>query len=106
LPSLQIHELLSIDTLKKSIQPADFESLYEILPYELYWDKVIKKEARGLDDYDLGEVEEVNNDTVITKKGVVDKDRFYLPRDKVSRFDGDKLWFEVTKDMAKGYRRD
>ena len=106
MPSLQIHELLSIDTLKKSIQPADFESLYEILPYELYWDKVIKKEARGLDDYDLGEVEEVNNDTVITKKGVVDKDRFYLPRDKVSRFDGDKLWFEVTKDMAKGYRRD
>jgi hypothetical protein len=70
LPSLQIHELLSIDTLKKSIQPADFESLYEILPYELYWDKVIKKEARGLDDYDLGEVEEVNNDTVITKKGL------------------------------------
>ena len=106
MPSLQIHELLSFDTLKKSIQPADFESLYEILPYELYWDKVIKKEARGLDDYDLGEVEEVNNDTVITKKGVVDKDRFYLPRDKVSRFDGDKVWFEVTKDMAKGYRRD
>ena len=112
MPSLQIHELLSIDTLKKSNQPADFESLYEMLPYELYmneqidWDKVIKKEARGLDDYDLGEVEEVNNDTVITKKGVVDKDRFYLPRDKVSRFDGDKLWFEVTKDMAKGYRRD
>jgi hypothetical protein len=54
----------------------------------------------------LGEVEEVNNDTVVTKKGVVDKDRFYLPRDKVSRFDGDKLWFEVTKDMAKEYRRD
>jgi hypothetical protein len=70
LPSLQIHELLSFDTLRKSIQPADFESLYEILPYELYWDKVIKKEARGLDDYDLGEVEEVNNDTVITKKGL------------------------------------
>jgi len=70
------------------------------------WEKVIKKEARGLDDYDLGEVEEVDEEHVITKKGVVDKDRFFLPRNKVSRFDGDKLWFEVTKDEAKTYRHD
>ena len=68
------------------------------------WDKVIKKEARGLDDYDLGEVQEVNEDIVITKKGVVDKDKFYLPRNKVNRFDGDKLWFEVSKDEAHAYK--
>lgn len=24
------------------------------------WEKVIKKEARGIDDYDLGEVQDVN----------------------------------------------
>jgi hypothetical protein len=70
------------------------------------WEKVIKKEARGLDDYDLGEVQEVNEDIVITKKGVVDKDRFYLPRNKVNKFDGDKLWFEVSKDEAKAYKHD
>ena len=68
------------------------------------WNDVIKKEARGLDDYDLGEVQEVNEEYVITKKGVVDKDRFYLPRNKVSKFDGDKLWFEVTKDESKVYK--
>ena len=70
------------------------------------WDKVIKKEARGLDDYDLGEVQELNEQFVITKKGVVDKDKFYLPRNKVIRFDEDKLWFEVTKDEAKAYKHD
>jgi hypothetical protein len=70
------------------------------------WEKVIKKEARGLNDYDLGEVEEVDEEHVITKKGVVDKDRFFLPRNKVIRFDGDKLWFEVTKDEAKTYKHD
>ena len=81
--------------------------LYEFhMNEEIEWDKVVKKEARGLDDYDLGEVEEVNNEFVITKKGVVDKDRFYLPKDKAVRFDGDKLWFEVTKDSAKIYKRD
>ena len=70
------------------------------------WDKVIKKEARGLDDYDLGEVQEINEEFIITKKGVVDKDKFHLPRSKVNRFDGDKLWFEVTKDEAKTYKHD
>lgn len=70
------------------------------------WNDVIKKEARGLDDYDLGEVQEVDAEHVITKKGVVDKDRYYLPRNKVNRFDGDKLWFEVTKDEAKLYKHD
>ena len=70
------------------------------------WTKVVKKEARGLDDYDLGEVQEVDEEHVITKKGVVDKDKFYLPRNKVNKFDGDKLWFEVTKDEAKTYKHD
>jgi hypothetical protein len=68
------------------------------------WEKVIKKEARGLDDYDLGEVQEVNDDIIITKKGVVDKDKFYLPRNKVNRFDGSKLWFEVSKEEARAYK--
>ena len=70
------------------------------------WDQVIKKEARGLDDYDLGEVQELNDQFVITKKGVVDKDKYYLPRDKSIRFDKDKLWFDVSKDEAKAYKRD
>jgi hypothetical protein len=79
--------------------------LYEVYMNEtIDWDKVIKKEARGLDDYDLGEVQELNYEFVITKKGVVDKDRFYLPRSKAVKFDGDKLWFEVGKDEAKVYK--
>lgn len=90
----------------------ELHSLYEMLPYELYmtetidWDKTIKKEARGIDDYDLGEVQEVNDQFVVTKKGVVDKDKFFIPKSKALRFDEDKLWFEVTKDEAKAYKHD
>jgi hypothetical protein len=68
------------------------------------WEKVIKKEARGLDDYDLGEVQEVNDDIIITKKGVVDKDKFFLPRSKALRFEEDKLWFEISKEEARAYK--
>ena len=70
------------------------------------WDKVIKKEARGLDDYDLGEVQEIDQERVITKKGVIDKDKFYLPRSKAIRFEEDKLWFEISKDEVKAYKHD
>jgi len=70
------------------------------------WSNVIKKEARGINDFDLGEVQEVNGEQIITKKGIVDKDKFYLPKNKVKRFDGNKLWFEVTKEEAETYRRD
>ena len=70
------------------------------------WNNVIKKEARGLDDYDLGEVQEIHDDVVVTKKGVVDKDKFHLPKNMALRFDGDKLWFNVGKDEAKAYRHE
>ena len=70
------------------------------------WKNVIKKEARGINDFDLGEVQEVSGEQVITKKGIVDKDKFYLPKSKVNSFDGDKLRFEVTKEEAEIYRRD
>jgi hypothetical protein len=70
------------------------------------WDDVIKKEARGIDDYDLGEVHDVDSNIVVTKKGVVDKDKFYLPKSRAVRFDGHKVWFNVTKDEAKAYKKD
>ncbi|MGN6614225.1 MAG: hypothetical protein ACTHKC_04210 [Candidatus Nitrosocosmicus sp.] len=68
------------------------------------WDDVLKKEARGLDDADLGEVHDVGSDFVLTQKGVVHKDKYQLPKNLVSRFDGHKLWFNITKDEADKYK--
>lgn len=70
------------------------------------WDEVLKKEARGTGDYDLGEVDEVQSDTVVTKKGIVDKDKFYLPKNLAERYDGHNLWFRISKEEAQPYRRD
>lgn len=72
---------------------------------DINWDDVIKKEAEGLDDADFGEVQEVTAEHVITKKGVATKDRFYLPRDKVVRFDGSKLYFSITKEETTRFKR-
>ncbi len=70
------------------------------------WDEVLKKEARGIEDYDLGEVHAIETDTVVTKKGVLDKDKFYLPKNLVEAYDGHKLRFRITKEEAQTYRRD
>ncbi len=64
------------------------------------WNDVIKKEARGINDTDLGEVQEIRLDNVITKAGVVDKEVYSIPKNLVERYDGHNLWFRVTKEDA------
>ena len=67
---------------------------------EIPWDEIIKKEARGIDDADLGEVQEVISDYVVTQKGILDKEWFNIPRNLVTSYDGNKLIFRVTKEEA------
>jgi hypothetical protein len=70
------------------------------------WDEVIKKEARGINDADFGEVQLAIGDTVITEKGVTDKKRFYLPKSLVDKYDGHTIWFRITEDEAYNTYRD
>ena len=70
------------------------------------WDEVIDKKARGIDDYDLGEVQEINDKVVITQNGITHKDKFYLTKRLVDRFDGLYLWFNITEAEAQEFRRD
>jgi uncharacterized protein (TIGR02271 family) len=65
------------------------------------WDDVIKKEARGTNDSDLGEVQEIGQTYVLTKKGTLGKERFYLPKYLVEGYNGDVLRFRITTDEAR-----
>jgi len=69
-------------------------------------EEIIKKEARGLGDADLGEVQEVTGEFIVTQKGTVDKDVFYIPKNLVDHFDGSTVFFTVTEEEAKQYKRD
>ena len=64
------------------------------------WTLVLKKEARGIDDADLGEVQEIHLDKVITKVGLIDKVTYSIPKSLVEQFDGHTLLFKVTKEEA------
>ena len=68
--------------------------------------EIIKKEARGLGDADLGEVQQVTGEFIVTQKGTIDKDVFYIPKNLVDHFDGSTVFFTVTEEEAKQYKRD
>ena len=70
------------------------------------WDDVIKKEARGTDDSDFGEVQEVGQGYVMTQRGIVNKDKFYIPKYMVEGYDGDTLWFNAREGDLQGFMRD
>jgi uncharacterized protein (TIGR02271 family) len=62
------------------------------------WNDVIKKEARGKNDEDLGEVQEVGDTYVLVQKGLINKDKFYIPQSEVESYDGDVLRFKLSED--------
>jgi uncharacterized protein (TIGR02271 family) len=65
------------------------------------WNDVIKKEARGSNDDDLGEVQEVGQTYVVTQKGTIKKEKFYIPKYLAEGYDGDVLRFKLTEAEAK-----
>ncbi len=74
---------------------------------EINWSAVIKKEARGQDDADFGEVQEIVLHYVLTEKGILNKDKFYLPTTLAEEFDGDKLRFNISEEEAnEKFKRD
>ena len=65
---------------------------------DINWDEVIKKEARGKNDEDLGEVQEVKDTYVLVQKGLINKEKFYIPQSEVESYDGDILRFRLSED--------
>ena len=65
------------------------------------WNKVIKKEAKGINNEDLGEVQEVTQDYVLVEKGVINKEKLYIPRDLAVGYNGATLIFNINAEEAK-----
>jgi uncharacterized protein (TIGR02271 family) len=63
---------------------------------DIDWYDVIKKEARGINDEDLGEVHDVQSNYVLIQKGIINKERFYIPKDQVESYDGNVLKFRFS----------
>ena len=67
------------------------------------WDDVIKKEARGIDDLDLGEVQGVSEDKVVVQKGIIDKNTYHLPKSRIKSYDKEVLRFDISESELMDY---
>jgi uncharacterized protein (TIGR02271 family) len=64
------------------------------------WNEIIKKEARGINDVDLGKIQEIGSDSILTKKGIINTKLFEIPKDLVESYDEDIVYFKLTEEEA------
>jgi uncharacterized protein (TIGR02271 family) len=72
---------------------------------DIPWNEVIKKEAVGINNYDLGKVQEVGSVSILTKKGFLNTEFFNIPKDLVERYDGDKVYFKINEEQARRFSK-
>jgi hypothetical protein len=65
------------------------------------WNDIIKHDVRSIDDADLGKVQGLYEPFVVTDKGTINKERFYIPKSLFEKYDGEVLYFNITEQEAK-----
>jgi hypothetical protein len=68
-------------------------------------ENLIKKEAKGIDNTDLGEIKEITSSFIITEMRNGDKDKFIIPKNMVERFYEDSVLFQITEKEAETYKQ-
>lgn len=73
----------------------------------LDWKETIGKQARGNGDVDLGEVKDVGQQYIMTRKGgLIDRETFYFPKYLVASYDGAVLHFNVSADQLERFTKE
>src|SRR5829696_7770421 len=70
------------------------------------WNDVIKKEVRGTNDEDFGEVQDIQGNYVLVQKGRINKEKFYIPKDQAESYDGDVLRFRFSEQDLSQFQRE
>lgn len=71
-------------------------------------ENLISKKAKGIDNIDLGEIQNITTDHIITIK--IDpilnknKDKLFIPRNLVERWDEDNVWFQVKEEEIESFK--
>lgn len=72
---------------------------------DIPWNEIIKKEAVGINNEDLGKVQEVGSVSILTKKGFLNTEFFDIPKNLVERYDGDKVYFTINEEQARSFAK-
>lgn len=67
------------------------------------WNNIIKQDTRSIDDADLGKVQGLFEPFVVTERGTINKEKFYIPKDLIERYNAEVLYFNITEQEAKDF---
>jgi hypothetical protein len=70
----------------------------------ILWDQLKGKKVKTNDGQEVGEIKEVSQNYLRLEKGMVNKDKFWIPKYVADAYDGKVLWLLVSgDDVTKGY---
>ena len=71
-------------------------------------ENIINKKAKGIGNIDLGEIQKITSEYIITEKKDIDinknKNKISIPRNLVERWDEDNVWFQVTEKDIESFK--
>src|SRR5919106_6198471 len=68
------------------------------------WNTIVGQEARSIgDNADLGKVQGLFEPFIVTEKGTINKEKFYIPKSLIIRYNDEILYFDITEQQAKDY---
>src|ERR671932_2725020 len=68
------------------------------------WNTIVGQEARSIDDNaDLGKVQGLFEPFIVTERGTINKEKFYIPKSLIKRYTEEILFFDITEQQAKDY---
>src|ERR687883_1754567 len=67
----------------------------------LKWVDLLNESVHTSDDQDIGDIEAVNREFIVVKRGFVNVHRYFIPANKIEGWDGNVLWLKITEDELK-----
>jgi hypothetical protein len=67
------------------------------------WNNIVGQEARSVDNADLGRVQGLFEPFIVTERGTINKEKFYIPKSVIKRYTDEILFFDITEQQAKDY---
>src|SRR5215216_3793047 len=65
------------------------------------WAEVIHKHVRAADNIDIGDVERVGNEFIVTRQGVAKVHLYYIPKACIINYDGSSLYLNVLSNFVR-----
>jgi hypothetical protein len=65
------------------------------------WFSIINESVHTSDDVDIGDIDALNKNFVVVKRGFINVHYYYIPVSRVEGWDGSILWLKLTESQVK-----